>query len=118
MTRVIKKILVIDDEEDVLIIVEDMLLQNNFQVVTATSLAMAKEVLIKDQDISLVVSDINLGSFSGIDFYKELKKEGICAIPFIFMSGYVDSQVLKIDDCRLITKPFSVEDILAAIRSL
>ncbi len=112
------KILIIDDEEDVLIIVEDLLLLNNFEVITATSLEIAKEFLESDKTISLVISDINLGKASGVEFYKELKKEGIVTMPFIFMSGYVDSLVSKIENCRLVTKPFSSEEIMTVIKSL
>ena len=62
----------------------------------------------------VAVVDLMLGDVSTLDFAARLSSEGI---PFIFASGYWDSDEVKdaFPDIRLVTKPYSGDDLIEAI---
>ncbi|WP_165349985.1 MULTISPECIES: response regulator [unclassified Mesorhizobium] len=60
------------------------------------------------------VVDLMLGGTSTLDFAARLHTAGI---PFVFASGYSDSDDLKsaFPEIRLVSKPYSGEDLIAAL---
>ncbi len=83
-----KKILLVDDDLIQLRLMEKVLNQNGFDVVTATSVAGAFEVL--DNEIQdLIISDIEMPEADGFEFRKRLLANSqLKDIPFLFHTSH------------------------------
>ncbi len=115
------KILVIDDEESVCEILKYNLSKEGYEVDCAFS---AEEALSHDlSSYSLFVVDIMMDRLSGFDFAKRVKNNpGTESTPIIFCSalnGEDDTVMgLNIGADDYITKPFSVNEVLARVRAV
>lgn len=115
------KILVIDDEESICEILKFNLEKEGYEVDTANS---AEEALGADlAAYSLFIVDIMMDRLSGFDFAKRIKNiEAIENTPIIFCSalnGEDDTVMgLNIGADDYITKPFSIPEVLARVRSV
>jgi two-component system NtrC family response regulator len=110
-------ILVVDDERNYLFVLEDLLADEGYKVVTASSGNEALEKLKEDQ-IDAVLSDIKMPGMNGIEFL-----ERVVAIdpglPVILMTAFaeVDQAVLAMKKGAIdhIQKPFDNDDIKRAV---
>lgn len=115
------KILVIDDEESLCEILKYNLEKEGYEVDTANG---AEEALGMDlAAYSLFIVDIMMGRLSGFDFAKRVKNmDAIEETPIIFCSalnGEDDTVMgLNIGADDYITKPFSIPEVLARVRSV
>jgi len=116
------RVLVVDDEQDVLVHLSNILKRANFEVITA---AQGKEVvrLAKDAKPELILLDFVLTDIDGSQVCQYLKEDQDTKnIPVIMMTGFgTESAKDKFrnsgaDDC--ISKPFTVEDLLAKIKTI
>ena len=80
------KILVVDDEESLRYLFETYLLQGGYEASTASDYNEALDKLYKT-DFDLIVTDIVLGSKTGIDILRESKKRNP-ACPVVLITGY------------------------------
>jgi len=117
LTEQQRRILVVDDEQTVRDFLQRVLETAGYTVITASN---GQEALdkVSQLDISLVLLDImmpELDGFEVLDYMRQYKN-----IPVIMLSGIneattkVDSLTLGADD--YITKPFSIEELLARIQ--
>lgn len=67
-----KKILIVEDEASLRDLLTKILSLERFKVLSAGDVAGAREIL-KAEDIHLVITDVMLPDFNGIDFTKEIK---------------------------------------------
>ena len=115
-----KKILVVDDEEDFLMMLEKRLMEEGFEVITATE---GQEAIKKCKRYlpDLVLMDIILPDFDGSEVVKILLKDPSTRdIPVIFLSGIVtpgaDNASPEVNIGRSTFQargnPFPVEDLL------
>ena len=110
-------ILVVDDERNYLFVLEDLLADEGYKVVTASSGNEALKKLKEDQ-IDAVLSDIKMPGMNGIEFL-----ERVVAIdpglPVILMTAFaeVDQAVLAMKKGAIdhIQKPFDNDDIKRAV---
>ena len=115
------KILVIDDEESICEILRYNLEKEGYEVETALS---AEEALARElKHFSLFIVDIMMDRLSGFDFVRRLKNDDFTEnIPVIFcsaLSGEDDTVMgLNIGADDYITKPFSIPEVLARVRSV
>ncbi|MBA7469438.1 Alkaline phosphatase synthesis transcriptional regulatory protein PhoP [subsurface metagenome] len=118
MTEKKRRILVVDDEQTVRYFLQRTLEKAGYDVITASNGLEALEKM-SQFDISLVLLDImmpGLDGFEVLDHMRQYEKN----IPVIMLTGIqeattkVDSLTLGADD--YITKPFSVEELLARIQ--
>ena len=118
MTEKQRRILVVDDEQTVRDFLQRVLETAGYTVITASN---GQEALDKvpQFDISLVLLDImmpGLDGFEVLDHMRQYEEN----IPVIMLTGIheattkIDSLTLGADD--YITKPFSVEELLARIQ--
>ncbi len=104
-------IMVVDDDFDVLFIVSANLAAAGFGVTRFNSPESAIEAL-KEQKFDVVLSDINMPRFTGMDILDAVK-ENSPDTPLIFMTGYADLDIalkaIKRGAFDLLTKPVDCE---------
>lgn len=112
-------ILIVDDEEKIRTLLRNVLEGEGFGVVTAASATQARPY-IADAHLSLITLDVHLGSESGLELAREIRRTS--DIPIIMVSGkddVIDRVVgLEIGADDYITKPFHVREIIARVRSV
>lgn len=115
------KILIIDDEESICEILKYNLEKEGYEVTTANS---AEEALELDLPaFSLMIVDIMMERLSGFDFAKRVQNSSSTEnIPIIFCSALneEDDMVmgLNIGADDYITKPFSMNEVIARVRAV
>ncbi|NUK31860.1 response regulator transcription factor [Parageobacillus sp. VR-IP] len=112
-------LLLVDDEEKVLEFMEPFLRQEGFEIVTAKT---GKEALQKAKEVkpSLVVLDWMLPEMSGIEVCRELRKTSRVGIIMVTARTDETDKIigLEIGADDYITKPFSLRELAARIRSV
>ncbi|MBR2975782.1 MAG: response regulator transcription factor [Alistipes sp.] len=115
------RILVVDDEESLCEILKFNLEREGYDVTTATS---AEEALALELgELDLVILDVMMGELSGFGLARILRKRSETAtLPIIFCSA-LDNEEDKIKGLDIgaddyISKPFSIAEVLARVRSV
>jgi two-component system response regulator HydG len=110
-------ILVIDDEAPMLELLRVELESRSYRVVTESSPERALDA-VDSQDFGVVLTDINMGDFNGVDLCRRIvtKRQDI---PVIMMTAFanVESTIacLRAGACDVVTKPFEVDDLDVSI---
>jgi len=113
------KILIVDDEAENLIILKNMLLTQNYQIITAINGDEAiSQTLINDFD--LILLDIIMPELDGYEACKILRKnEKTSKIPIIFLTSKNDSESIvkgfEVGAQDYVTKPFNINELLARV---
>ncbi|XEC96565.1 response regulator transcription factor [Paenibacillus tarimensis] len=112
-------ILLVDDEEKVLEFTEPFLQQEGFHTVTAKTGIEALKIA-KDLRPSVVILDWMLPEMSGIDVCRELRSMGQAGIIMVTARTEVTDKIigLEVGADDYLTKPFSLRELVARIRSL
>jgi two-component system NtrC family response regulator len=110
-------VLVVDDEKNYLVVLEELLLEDGYQVVTAGSGPEAMEI-VRNTPVDTVLTDIKMPGMSGIDLLDNLKALD-SDLPVILMTAYaeVDQAVdaMKKGALDHIQKPFDNRDVRKAV---
>jgi len=113
-------IAIIEDEKDLLELLEFNLQAEGYDVVGFLNTKKVRDFIIEEMPDLLIV-DRNLPKIEGVNFVKELKKEGF-EIPVIFLTAKnSEEDILEgfeagADD--YITKPFSMSELKARIKAV
>lgn len=117
-STLLKKVLVVEDDYALREALEDTLSLANFMVVTAKHAEQAIEVLAKEKDILMVVTDINMGELSGHDLLKHITVHHT-HIPVLLMTAYgsVRDSVDAIHNGAVdyLVKPFEPKELVDII---
>lgn len=110
---------VLEDDVMVLELTVDFLKTMGFQVVYATNIKEALDVMNKISDsISFVMSDVMLPDGSGVDFIEQVMDRWP-AIPLLLTSGYMeeDENRERITDLKIpfVPKPYGFQELFAII---
>ena len=111
---------IIEDEEDLLELLEFNLLNEGYDVVGFLNLKRVKNFIIEENP-DLLIIDRNLPGMEGVNFLKEIRKEGYNT-PVIFLTAKnSEENILEgfnagCDD--YITKPFSMAELKARIKAV
>jgi two-component system KDP operon response regulator KdpE len=118
LTKEKQRILVVDDEQTVRDFLQKALENAGYDVITASD---GREALdkVSQFDVSLVLLDIVMPGLDGYEVLEHMRQYE--DIPVIMLSG-IGGETTKIDTLALgaddyITKPFSVEELLARIQA-
>jgi two-component system response regulator (stage 0 sporulation protein F) len=120
-TQEVKKtVLVVENMESLRELLHDELTEEGYKVVTAGSVAEAREIVsIRFPDI--IVLDIKLPGESGVDFAKELKAKNV-KVPIIFCTAYWDEdtieEISQAEVADFFLKPFDLEVLKKRIKEL
>ncbi len=106
----LKKILIIDDEEMLCESLKDILQEDGYEVVTATTALSALAEIEKDIP-DVIISDINLPDINGLELLKRIKNE--CPeIEIIIMTAFGEAesymQAREKGAFEYITKPINI----------
>ncbi|HEY2671012.1 MAG TPA: response regulator [Rugosimonospora sp.] len=113
------RVLIVDDEPQILRALRINLTARQYDVVTAVDGSQALRVAAEEHP-DLVVLDLGLPDMDGVDIIRSLR--GWTPVPIVVLSGRtgstekVDALDAGADD--YVTKPFSVDELLARIRAV
>jgi len=112
-------ILVVEDDVKVRTLLRNVLEDDGFAVLEAQTVAATLDC-IATHDPSLVTLDIHLGSESGLDLAREIRK--VSTVPLVMVTGrddVIDRIVgLELGADDYITKPFHVREVIARLRAV
>lgn len=119
-----KRILVIDDEEILIRTMNRLLEKTGYEVFSVKNGADA-EILLEEQEIDLIISDIHMPGRNGVESMKRLvgkaKKIYGRDIPFIFITGFTDQKIKKqakaLGSRAYLMKPFDLVKLMDVIES-
>jgi two-component system, OmpR family, KDP operon response regulator KdpE len=109
------KVLVVEDDREIRALMQSSLSVEGFEVQTAVSINEAS-ALLRHSPPDVVVLDLGLPDGDGVDLVKEVRQRQ--TLPIIVVSArHQEEQKIKLLDAGAddyLTKPFSVEELLAA----
>ena len=110
------RLLVVDDEELVLHTVSRLLTNLGYIVCSASGGAEALAVLKKGERFDLALTDVAMPQMTGLELIRKVREAG-WLMPVLVMTGYSpDHHALRdIAPERLLTKPFSLKQLRAAV---
>ena len=109
------KILFVDDEPSVLRAMRRIFRQENYQLFTAESASAALDLLDKENDVQVVISDHRMPGMTGAELLQQVKKKHPHTIR-IMLTGYadVDAVMGAVNEgavYKFITKPWNDDDL-------
>ncbi|MCG5512769.1 response regulator [Ectothiorhodospira shaposhnikovii] len=115
------RVLVLDDEPDILEELEAMLKRAGFDPIVRTDPRQALECLEQDIGIRILVSDIRMPGWDGMDLVRALtKSQGEDRAEIVFMSGYASrdhvQSALRMEAADFLFKPFREQEFILAVR--
>ncbi len=117
-----RRVLIVEDEPSIRRITAKMLQHEGYATVEAPDGHHALEILDR-APFDLVLTDVVMPGMGGVDLYEALAERG-STIPFLFMTGYAEVDVLRRiqgngdPGSRLLRKPFRAEQLLKAVAAV
>jgi DNA-binding response OmpR family regulator len=113
------KLLIVDDDRDLVDLLAFSLERAGFETVAAHD-APSAIGLIKAEHPDLIVLDINLGAWSGLDLLQDLRKTSQIPVVLLTARGREEGKVAGLDlgADDYVTKPFSHRELAARIRAV
>jgi two-component system, cell cycle sensor histidine kinase and response regulator CckA len=111
-------VLLVEDEPMVRGVAERALTRHGYRVVTADNGEEALELLAREDEIALLITDVVMPVMDGPTMVREARKTHP-NLKILFMSGYAEEQLrnsIDIDDVAFLPKPFSVQELAEAAR--
>ncbi len=120
MVKQPKRILVVDDEENARIGLSRLLTNEGFLV---DSVSNGYEALnyLRQQEVNLIISDINMPEMNGISFLKELNKNFPKSnVIMITAYGGVESYIeaMNLGVFEYINKPVKIEELKSILKKI
>ncbi|HJV67131.1 MAG TPA: response regulator [Geomonas sp.] len=120
MTKQPKKILVVDDEENARLGLSRLLAKEGFLV---DSVANGFEALnyLREQEVNLIVTDINMPEMNGITFLKELNRSHPQSnVIMITAYGGVESYIeaMNLGAFEYINKPVKIDELKSILKKI
>lgn len=118
-----QQILLVDDEQDVLLELAELLENEGFACLTATSVQAALQQLTRHPDVALVITDLRMPEESGMGLIKRLRDHTLRQhLPVIVMSGHADmdavSDLLRLQVLDFFRKPIFYARLLETLDNL
>ena len=117
MSKVTTRILVVDDEAPIRTMVSQVLVEEGYEVVQATSAERALEIF-RDKHFPLVISDIRMGRMSGLELLDEVKRlrpETLVVIMSAYVSINSAIAALKAGAYDYLIKPFEDLELIVNV---
>lgn len=112
--------LIVDDEEDMCQFAKSYFQRRKFKVFIACDERAALEI-VKQEQPSIILLDVLLGSINGIELLRKMRKEKISS-RVIMVSGHLPDEATRetlrdLDVFEYIQKPVMLEKLEAVVRS-
>ncbi len=112
-----QKILIIDDEQSILESLADILEDEGYRVVTATSAAQGQRVL-QEENPDLLILDVWLPDTDGLELLRVLRQESP-SLPVIIISGHgtveMAVEAIKLGAFDFLEKPLSYDRVVVTV---
>jgi len=120
LVRQPKRILVVDDEENARIGLSRLLAKEGF-IVDSVSNGFEALNYLRQQEVNLIVTDINMPEMNGITFLKELNKNFpqsnvIMITAYGGVESYIES--INLGAFEYINKPVKVEELKSILKKI
>jgi len=116
--RAMATVLVVDDQPDIVRLVRDYLERGGFLVLTAADGEQALQVARRSHP-DLVILDLSLPGLDGLDVARALRRDG--DVPIIMLTARTEESDrvagLELGADDYVTKPFSIQELLARVRA-
>lgn len=114
-----KRILIIDDDKDLLSLMDGFLTNNGYEVKTEANGKSGLKAI--DNTIDLVICDLKLPDFNGLDILSSIKKLRPF-LPVVLITGYSDVktavEALRRGALDYVTKPLYPDEILLLLKDI
>ena len=118
MNKKQKLILVVDDEREIRSIISDILVEEGYEAIVASSAEEARHLLVRKTP-DLVFLDIWMPDEDGITLLKEWAEDQSKQFPVIMISGHATIETAikatKLGAADFIEKPISIENLFGTI---
>ena len=114
------QVLFVDDEDNIIKSLRRLCLDEDFEVLTATSGEEGLDIINSSVNLGLIVSDQRMPGLTGVDFLEQARKLVPDAIRIV-LTGYADIEaamgaINRGGASRYLTKPWSDDDLLQNLR--
>lgn len=115
-----KKILLAEDDDFFRSVLKNILTKEGYEVLEAPDGKVAQHLFAMDSAIDLVISDVRMPGFDGLELLKWVKASR--SVPFILMTGF--SELVETINAfehgadGFLPKPFKKDEIVEALRKL
>jgi PAS domain S-box-containing protein len=117
----VRTVLVVEDEVVVRNLVIEVLTDLGYRAIEAVSGSAGLNILLSDEEVDLVVSDVGLPELNGREMI-ERARERRPGLKVLFITGYAENSTFGSgqtdEDEQLITKPFPLEILAQRIREM
>ncbi|PPU08607.1 response regulator [Xanthomonas arboricola] len=112
--------MLVEDDDAIRALTADILSDEGYRVTASSDAEQALEQLNHARPFDLLLSDICLPGMNGRDLADNARRL-YPALPVVFMTGYAGSIAKRADfldtGMRLLTKPFSLRDLLGIVQT-
>jgi two-component system, OmpR family, response regulator YxdJ len=118
MGDLMEKVMIVEDDLKIADFLQNFITKYGYDVVQARDFTNLMEAF-REETPDLVLLDINLPSYDGYYWCRQIRKESICPVIFISARTGEMDQVMALDNGGddFITKPFHPDIVMAKIRS-
>jgi CheY-like chemotaxis protein len=114
-------VLFLDDDAEITDITKMIFEDFGFELVTFNEGHKALNYL-KDNKVSLIMTDLQMPKMDGFEFYQEVKKTQNAETPTILVSGSIEETIAakakELGFTGSVKKPFDMEEIIRHVREL
>jgi two-component system cell cycle sensor histidine kinase/response regulator CckA len=113
-------VLIVEDEAMVRAVAERALARHGYTVLVAENGEAALEILGRENEIDLMISDVVMPTMDGPTTVRAARKLHP-NLPILFISGYAEEQLRKsidIPNVAFLAKPFSVQQLAETVRDV
>lgn len=114
-------LLIAEDDDDIRSVLERIFRRAGFTVLVATDGSHALRVA-REQQPDLILTDLDMPGLSGLELCRAVRADpAISDVPVALISGSLlpdDPRAVAAQACGVVLKPFSSQDLLAAVQQL
>lgn len=108
-------VLVVDDSPEMRSLIRDVLAEDGFEVVTASSGGRALS-LMADRRPDLVITDLMMPGMTGFTLRGEmLRRADLASVPVVVLSAFWQRPSETLDAVDVIAKPLNIDQLLAVV---